>query len=129
MPQHDWTRDEIVLMCDAVAENGWKAFRANQDQAEVLSEIMRGLSTVPPSARGEAFRSPQSIQRKSYDLVTSHSNYAGKRTKGGEITRQVLAEYELNPAMIRAEAAALRAVAGLRDQAAWPERGGARAGL
>lgn len=96
-------------MCDAVAENGWRAFRASQEQSEVLSEIMRGLSAVDPADRDEAFRSPKSIQRKSYGLVTSHSTYSGKPTKGGAPTRQVVAEFELNSEKIRREAASLRA--------------------
>jgi len=115
MGQHNWTRDELVLMCDAVAANEWRAFRAHQDEAASLSKIMRLLSNVPEVERDETFRSPQSIQRKSYDLVTSRSTYTGAPTKGGELTRQVVAEYEANAGKIHAEAQALRAVASDTD--------------
>lgn len=115
MAKHNWSRDELVLMCDAVAANQWKAFRANQHEARTLSEIMRALSTVPEADRDETFRSPQSIQRKSYDLVTSLSTYTRPPTKGGELTRKVVAQYELNAAKVHAEAQALRAVASAAD--------------
>ena len=104
-------------MCDAVAANGWVAFRAHQKEADILSEIMRELSAVPEHERDDAFRSPKSIQRKSYDLITARSTYRGKPTRGGAPTRQVVAEYEANPAKVQAEAKALRAVASPVDEA------------
>ena len=70
-------------MCDAVAANGWVAFRAHQKEADILSQIMRDLSDVPLWERDEKFGSAKSIQRKSYDLITSRSDYDGVPTRAG----------------------------------------------
>jgi hypothetical protein len=51
---------------------------------------MRELSGVPEADRDAAFRSPESIQRKSYDLITAASWYPGTRTRGGALTRQIV---------------------------------------
>lgn len=111
MPKHDWTRDELVLICEAVAARGWKAFHASSKEAWELSTLIRELSSVPETDRDPAFRSPESIQRKSYDIVTAASWYQGTPTKGGSLTRKVVVEYEANPELIDVEARALRLAA------------------
>jgi 5-methylcytosine-specific restriction protein A len=97
-----WTPDEVILVCAAVKANGWEAIRADQvstqDRAHELSELLIAAPIVPIGERDSGFRSPASIQRKSYDLTTQLPEYAGKPTKGSKLDREILARFLAEPA-------------------------------
>jgi 5-methylcytosine-specific restriction enzyme A len=93
----DWVWDELILACALVHRNGWHEVRKDDQRALELSDLLRRLPFYPPEARGEDFRSPNSIQRKTADLVTAHPEYGGVRTKGGGLTGRVVEEFLLRP--------------------------------
>ncbi|NPD04513.1 HNH endonuclease [Nocardioides sp. zg-1308] len=86
----DWTREELVIICAELKANDWKVYRANSPEAERLSALLIDANFVPLSERDDDFRSPNSVQRKMYDLSTLLPTYGGKPTKGGRPTREVL---------------------------------------
>lgn len=109
-PKHrvNWSFDEIVLVCDAVVENGWKAF---SDPADVrvleLSTLLRAAS--PDHAEADpTFRNPNGVKRKSQDLITARPDYTGRPTKGGETTIDVVKAFEKAPAEMQKRATEIR---------------------
>lgn len=86
----DWRFEEIVLVCDLVVENGWKGLnrRADKRVAE-LSRLLRSAASAADRA-DPTFRNANGVGRKSYDIETAHPSYAGGRTKGGQVTRDVV---------------------------------------
>lgn len=81
-------------MCAAVAAHDWLPIRADRpetrQEAEELSALLNAAPLVSSGDRDANFRSPASIQRKSYDLLTHLPDYTGKPTRGGRLDRQVL---------------------------------------
>src|SRR4051794_7262902 len=112
MAQLDWTRDELILAFDLVAQNGWRAVRSSDPRAEQLSRLLRSLPIHPVELREPSFRSVQSVQRKTYDIETGHPAYTGVRTKGNQLERQVLEDYIDQPQLMSAMAERLRELAG-----------------
>lgn len=104
-----WSYDEIVLICAAVADNGWKALNSVADPRVIaLSDLLR--SARPEQADDDpAFRNANGIKRKSHDIATARSDYAGVRTKGGQTTRDVVSEFESTPHYMHERARAIRA--------------------
>ncbi|WP_209323178.1 HNH endonuclease [Brevibacterium renqingii] len=86
----NWTEDEVVLICAEVKANGWDSIRADSLSARRLSVLLIGASKVPLNERKETFRSPGSIHRKSWDIITALPTYSGTPTKGGNTTREVV---------------------------------------
>lgn len=107
----DWTRDEVILACDLVARNGWRALSATDDRVVELSAFLRSLDLHPAEVRGETFRNPNGVGRKTADIATLHDDYRGRKTRGGPHDGKVLAEFIANPARMSAEAAAIREAA------------------
>jgi 5-methylcytosine-specific restriction protein A len=105
----DWTREELVIICAELKANDWKVYRANSQEAERLSALLIDADFVPLSERDGEFRSPNSVQRKMYDLTTLLPSYGGKPTKGGRPTREVLQAFLTKPGEMDALAASLRA--------------------
>ena len=113
MPGWDWTRDELVLAVDLVIRRNWRAVRAGEPDAERLSAVLRALTIHPLEGRPEQFRSPSSVQRKTYDIVTGQKDFAGVPTKGATAQeRAVAAEFQAQPDRLHAEAARLRKFGG-----------------
>lgn len=75
----DWAWDEIVLACDLVARNGWQQLAAEDPQVIQLSNLLQQISIHPDKVRGEKFRNPNGVGRKTADLVSS---CAARRTAG-----------------------------------------------
>jgi 5-methylcytosine-specific restriction protein A len=104
----DWLYDELVLVADAVRASGRGAIPANSPEAHTLSALLRRGQLHPGVFLPDDFRSPASIQRKSYDLVTSLPDYSGVPTRGGKLTAQVSAELAADADAIRARAQVIR---------------------
>lgn len=106
-----WDRQEVILACDLVVDNGWRELRTNNPKVQALSELLRTLSIHPAESRGENFRSPDSVSRKTTDLMTAHPDYPRARTRGSRTDREVVQEFIYDPAAMKAEAAAIRQAA------------------
>lgn len=103
----DWTRDEIILACALISEHEWRGVRADQKAVQELSALLRRAPIHPVSERDEAFRSPNSVQRKTFDIATQHPDYGGRRTKGNKLDRVVLLEFLAEPERMRTVAGAI----------------------
>jgi 5-methylcytosine-specific restriction protein A len=103
-----WTRDELILVCEALRQNGWKLIRASDPRAIVLTELLRALPIHPLERRTPRFRSPSSVQRKGADILTRLPEYGGKPTRGGRLDAEVLADFLGGPTVMSAAAEALK---------------------
>lgn len=104
----DWTEDELVLAADLVSRNGWTGVRAASVEARALSALLRVGGLHDGEVLPANFRSPSSIQRKSYDLATAVADYAGTPTRGGKNDARVIASFRANPSEMQARARAIR---------------------
>ncbi|MGW2819437.1 HNH endonuclease [Streptomyces sp. NPDC001443] len=93
MPIPDWTRDELLLACALVVENEWRELRPADERVQDLSRVLRGLPLHDGAAADPKFRSPGSVSRKTGDIVTARAGYHGVATKGGRLTREVVADF------------------------------------
>ena len=105
-----WTRDELILICEALRQNDWKLIRASDPRAETLSTTLRNLPIHPADVRTARFRSPSSVQRKAADLLTRRPSYQGIPTRGGHLDAQVLADFSREPDLMSSAANALSAM-------------------
>lgn len=112
MPRFNWTRPELVLAVDLLARRGWRPVRRGEVDAERLSRVLQALTLHPVAGRPEQFRSPSSVQRKTYDIVTGLKGYRGAPTRGSQLEGEVVAEYRQDAVLLHAEAARLRALGG-----------------
>lgn len=104
----DWEWDEIVLACDLVARNGWRWLPAEDPQVIALSELLRKISVHPEAVRGEKFRNPNGVGRKTADLATNRPGYPGKPTNGGRRDKQVIERFLREPDIMHAMAESIR---------------------
>jgi 5-methylcytosine-specific restriction protein A len=104
----NWRYDELVLVGDAVSRNGGRGIRASSPEAQVLSDLLRRGQLHPGQELPEDFRSPSSIQRKSYDIQTAHPEYRGTPTRGGRLDPIVAEAFQSDLDGMRAKAAAIR---------------------
>lgn len=93
----DWAYEELVLACDLVKRAGWRGLRASDPRVGELSELLQRLPIHDLADRATTFRNRNSVARKSYDIATWHRDYTGKRTRGGQLDREVLAAFLENP--------------------------------
>ncbi|WP_030761667.1 HNH endonuclease [Streptomyces griseus] len=103
-----WVRDELLLACALVVENGWRELRQNDHRVHELSDVLRSLPLHGDAATDPRFRSPNSVSRKTTDIATAHPDYPGGATKGGRPTRQIVADFLAHEEEMLAAAAALR---------------------
>lgn len=89
----NWTRDELLLACALIVENGWRELRPADKRVQNLSKILRKLPLHEGAAADPKFRSPGSVSRKTGDIVTVRAGYHGVTTKGGQLTREVVADF------------------------------------
>lgn len=85
-----WAWDELILACALVARNEWREVKKYDKRALELSGLLQRLPLHPPEVRTADFRNPNSVQRKTADLMTAHPDYPGARTKGGSLTERVV---------------------------------------
>lgn len=83
MARIDWSRPELILACDLVFQNDGKGLRAPDPRVQNLSRVLQGAWFHPASGRDDNFRSPNSVQRKTFDIATHLPGYDGTPTKGG----------------------------------------------
>ncbi|GAA0236216.1 hypothetical protein GCM10009527_035890 [Actinomadura nitritigenes] len=104
----NWVWDEIVLVCDVVADNNWKDSNPPDPRVLELSELLQRLPFHSPAVRGRAFRSPSSVGHKMADIATSHRNYKGKPKKGGRLAGEVLQAFLDDPERMKSAAKLIR---------------------
>ncbi|MFF3770960.1 HNH endonuclease [Streptomyces sp. NPDC002232] len=108
MAQISWVRDELLLACALVMENGWRELRQSDLRVWELSDLLRSLPLHGDAARDQRFRSPNSVSRKTTDIATAHPDHVGPATKGGRPTREIVSDFLTHPAEMLAATRALR---------------------
>ncbi|WP_327144696.1 HNH endonuclease [Nocardia sp. NBC_01327] len=108
-----WVRDELILACDLVAQNGWRELRQGDPRVRDLSELLRSLPLHSSTVRTETFRSSDSVSRKTTDIATHHPGYTGKKTRGGALDVVVLDDFLTEPAEMHQLAQTIRDAARL----------------
>ncbi|WP_343466424.1 HNH endonuclease [Rhodococcus aetherivorans] len=104
----DWVRDEIILACDLLRENGWKWMSPSDPRAKELSELLQLLPIHPMEVRGPKFRNPNGVVRKMQDIQVHLPGYPGVKTNGNVLDRQVLQDFLDHEAKMRAVAQSIR---------------------
>ncbi|MEV4329586.1 HNH endonuclease [Streptomyces sp. NPDC049597] len=110
MAQTPWVRDELLLALALVVDNGWRELRQQDSRVVELSGLLRSLPLHEDAVADPRFRSPNSVSRKTTDIVTAHPDHLGETTKGGRPTQKIVADYLERPDAILAAARALRHV-------------------
>ena len=105
----DWEWDEIVLACDLVAQNDWQQLPAEDPRVIALSRLLQQMSIHPEEIRGDKFRNPNGVGRKTADLATNRPGYPGKPTNGGRRDKEVIERFLLEPDVMHAMADSIRA--------------------
>ncbi|MGY2118913.1 HNH endonuclease [Nocardia gipuzkoensis] len=134
-----WTRDELILACDLIMDNGWRQIRESDPRAKELSELLKRASIHPPERRSPKFRSTGSVSRKTADLETARPDHEGGKTRGSKEGREVLDDFMNSPHEMHAAAVEIRNgilsgefSAGLTEEVTWdiafPEDVGFREG-
>ena len=103
-----WTRDELILACDLVRENGWKGLGPNDPRVQELSDLLQQLPIHPMELRGPKFRNPNGVGRKTYDIATHHPDYKGAPTNAGATDLEVLRDFLEREAEMRRVAQLIR---------------------
>lgn len=107
-PHIDWARDELILACDLLRTNEWRALRQSDERVVALSELLRRPWLHSLEGRPDNFRSPGGVARKTVDLGTQVPGYKGAKTKGGQLDLVVLQEFLDDPGTMGEIAAAIR---------------------
>ncbi|MFD8246926.1 HNH endonuclease [Nocardia sp. NPDC059691] len=103
-----WARDELILACDLVMQNGWRLLDDTDSRVVELSGILQLLPIHGRELRSDTFRNPNGVARKTADIASQHPAYRGVPTKGGELDRIVLYDFLMQPEHMHAVAGALR---------------------
>jgi len=103
-----WTWDEVVLACDLVRKNDWRWVQPNDPAVVEVSELLNLHTAHPIDERGEDFRNPNGVARKTADIATRHPEYKGKPTNGGQHDEKVLLAFLERPEEMEREAEAIR---------------------
>lgn len=111
----NWTRDEIILACDLVRANGWRALDATRVEVIELSELLRRSPLHALEGRPITFRNPAGVGRKTSDIATRHPDYTGRPTRGNRMDEEVLHDFLENPAEMYQVAENIRKV--IREEA------------
>lgn len=94
----DWTRDELILVCDVMSRRSWQWLDDDDPDVLELSGIVRRMPLHPESQRLPSFRNPNGVSRKTADIATVHPDYRGKTTRGSKLDRVVLRDCLADPA-------------------------------
>jgi 5-methylcytosine-specific restriction protein A len=107
---HDlnWEREELILACDLVAQNGWQQLTPTDPRVIELSGLLRRLPLHPQKLRRDNFRNTNSVLRKTADIATNRPGYPGRPTRGGLPTKQVIAEFMADEAAMNVVAQMIR---------------------
>ncbi|MGW6225937.1 HNH endonuclease [Cellulosimicrobium cellulans] len=112
MPRIDWSRPELILACDMVFLNAGRGLRATDPRVQELSRLLRGPWFHSTAGRDDNFRSPSSVQRKTFDIATHLPTYTGRSTKGGRLDEEVIAEFLNVPEALHMTATEIRTAIG-----------------
>ncbi|MFE7746603.1 HNH endonuclease [Nocardia sp. NPDC057455] len=104
----DWTRDEVILACDLVMQNGWRQLEDTDERVIELSGLLQLLPIHPHGVRSDTFRNPNGVARKTADIASHRPGYQGRPTNGGEMDRIVLQDFTDQPEHMHAVAEFLR---------------------
>lgn len=104
----DWAWEEIVLACDLVVQSGWQQLGADNPEVIELSQLLQKMDIHPLEVRGDKFRNPNGVGRKTADIATARPGYQGGKTNGGRRTEEVVAEFLDKPEAMHALAVSLR---------------------
>ncbi|WP_405143857.1 HNH endonuclease [Sphaerisporangium sp. NBC_01403] len=104
----DWAWDELVLACDLVVKNDWKGLDATNLEVIELSRLLNLAPIHSPEVRGDTFRNPNGVARKTFDLATHHPDYTGRPTNGGALDLKIIDAFLTQPFQMAQSAALLR---------------------
>ena len=107
----DWEWEEIVLVCDLVAQNDWRQLDASDPRVRELSGLLQRMSMHPLQARLPSFRNAASVALKTYNIATVHPNYLGPPGNGSILDKRVLDEFLDDPEQMHRYAQSLRQAA------------------
>ncbi|MEU5108902.1 HNH endonuclease [Streptomyces sp. NPDC021354] len=112
MRSPSWIRDELLLACALVVENGWRELRENDTRTHSLSMLLRSLPLHGDAVHNApSFRSTGSVSRKTTDLATNHPSYTGKPTRCSRLDKEVIRDFIAHPAeMINAAKAIMEGI-------------------
>ena len=113
-----WTWDEVVLACALVRDNGWRSLTPDDARVIELSALLQLHSAHSLEDRGQDFRNPNGVARKTADIATQHPAYTGKPTNGGRHDPEVLMAFLDRPDEMAQQAAAIRQA--ILDESAGP---------
>lgn len=116
----DWEWDEIVLACDLVRQNDWRALPAENPQVIELSELLQRMTLHPVEARRPDFRNPNGVGRKTADIATHHPGYTGLPTHGNALDEKVMARFIADPDVMHALAQSIRGLLADGEPADFP---------
>lgn len=105
----NWQRDEILLVCDLLAQNDWKWIAPADERAVELSELLRAADFYAVVIRDESFRNPAGVSRKAQNLLSEREDYQGAGTHTSRLDAEVLADYLENPSQMHQVAVQIRA--------------------
>ncbi|MBZ6106679.1 HNH endonuclease [Streptomyces olivaceus] len=103
-----WTRDELILACDVVAKNGWRALPSSDPRIAELSDLLQLLAAYPPEQRAAEYRNRNGAALKTVNIASFHPDYDGDPTNGGQLDREVLRDFLDRPAEMARAAELLR---------------------
>ncbi|WP_018351635.1 HNH endonuclease [Longispora albida] len=116
----DWTRDEVILATELVADNHWTQLAENDPRVIELSALLQSPAIHPLEGRSPTFRNPNGVVRKTADIATRHPSYKKKPTNGGSWEKLVIEAFIDDPDSMRAEAKALKAILRSEETAEHP---------
>jgi hypothetical protein len=103
-----WSEEELILICDAMMNIGWKQIRQNSALAIELSNLLQHRAEYLLPEVGPRFRSVGSISRKSEDIRTVLPDHSGGKTRGGKLDAAVLERFLESPVKMHWEAENIR---------------------
>jgi 5-methylcytosine-specific restriction enzyme A len=104
----DWSRDEIILACSLVEQNGWRQLDDDDPRVTELSRLLQTPAIHPIDGRRSNFRNPAGVSRKTADIATRHPGYQGRPTNGNRLDREVLQLFLDDPGEMRSQAEGIR---------------------
>ena len=104
----DWTRDEVILVCDLLVDTEWKWRPVTDTRVQELSALLQLLPLHSMEVRGPKFRNANGVGRKMQDLATRHPTYTKKKTNGSVIDDAVVADFVAREDEMRGVAEAIK---------------------
>lgn len=103
-----WTVDELILVCEALAQNGWEPIPLADERVAELSALLRRSPEHASAERDDRFRSRSSIHLKLENLRTCHPSYRGAPTNASRLDGEVVRKFIENSEDMTARARRIR---------------------